>query len=258
MSHCRIVSLVVITALTVVSCAPVQQNQDDLPNRTFSTLAIVSPREIVEVVTPETGTERMLEGASAGSTGVGLGGAVVGAAACGPFLYGLCVFGLGMAGMMAGGIGGAFYGVTGMSTEDAALLELRMGKLMLARDLQSELIDTLRVQLPAAMLAKPDVADVQLIISFERFEFSKSGDAVRLEAKVRLQYATDGSERRLEEGFRAFKVRSGEARLDDLRSPDSPALASAIDDCIAGAAKEIEVLLHEHWQPQDSPGLICG
>lgn len=251
MSYPRIVSLIVIFALISTACAPFNKQQDTLPNRTFSTVALVSPLDIVEVATPETGTERMLQGASVGSAGVGLGGMLVGAAACGPYLYGLCVVGIGMAGMMAGGIGGALYGFSGMSADDSMKLEQRMTVLMQERNLQSDLIAKLRAELPAAMLAEPDVADVQVIMSFERFEFSSVGDAVRMEAKVRLQYATDGSDQRPEEGFRSFKVRSGESQLDDWLAADNTALVDAIDECIDLAAHDMETLLRELWTPQN-------
>ncbi len=243
--------------LSLLACTTQAPKQDTLPARTFASIALVSPTDIVRVDAPETKSERVLKGASAGGAGTGLAGVLVGAAACGPYLYGLCVIGLGTAGMLAGGVAGALYGFTGIGEDEANKLESRVTRINARENLQSLLVGDITSRVPAAMLASPETAAVQAVLTLEKVEFSGDHSDVYIETHVRLTFAATDSQRKPEYGSRLYYSQKHKGRLKAWLDADSPALQEAIRACMEDIAVEIETVLREHWDSRgagESPG----
>lgn len=247
----RIAGLLPGLCFALSSCMTTSPEEQGLPNRTFSTITLVSPQDIASIETPETSSERFREGITTGSAGGSLGAMLVGAAACGPYLYGLCVAGLGAAGLLAGGAAGAMYGFTGISSDDAEKLSRKMATLNRRSDLQSELVAELRREVPAKMLAAPEAADVQAILTIEHLSFVKDKDEVYVEAFVRFQYATDGAEGRPEEGSQSFRGRSHRHPLDTWVEESHKELGLAVNECFERISEKISLVLVEHWRPAE-------
>jgi hypothetical protein len=233
--------------LSLFACAAPKPQKSELPDRTFSSIALISPKDIIAINTPETRTDRGVKGATTGSASAGLGGVLIGAAACGPYLYGLCVVGLGTAGLVAGGTAGALYGFTGISGDMAKELEQRVVILNRQRDLPSELVNNVTSRVPATMLAQPEYAEVQAILTIEKIEFSREQGLAYLKTQVRLTFAATESQRKPEFGSRLFYSLTEEKDFDSWLDTDSNALDLAIDKCLTSLAEEIEVVLREHW-----------
>lgn len=240
--------------LSLFACATPKVEKDELPDRTFSSIVLISPKDIIEINTPETRSDRVAEGAIAGSAGTGLAATLIGAAACGPYLYGLCVVGMGTAGLLAGGATGALYGFSGLPADVVKKLEQRMVELNQQRDLQSELVNKVTSRVPAAMLAQPDAAEVQAILTIEKIDFSHKKGQALLKTQVRLTFAATESQRKPEFGSRLFYSRSEQEDLDAWLEPDSSALNRALNECLASVAEEIETVLREHWASGQSRG----
>lgn len=152
MLSCR----VLVVCLCVVALLPACVSEPEKPRlqpRRFATIAIVSPVEFTKYISPESKTDKAMQGASAGSGTAGLRAMAVGALACGPFLYALCVSGAGLAAMAVGGLGGLMYGVTGISEEDLHVLDRKLHALEATGGQQNQLTDMLRERLPKQMLA---------------------------------------------------------------------------------------------------------
>ena len=235
--------------LSLAACTTHNPQKSALPDRIFSSIALVSPRDIIEINTPDTKTERATEGAITGSAGAGLGGVLIGSAACGPYLYGLCVIGLGTAGLLAGGASGALYGFSGISSDVAEKLEQRMVILRQQRDVHSELVDMVISRVPEGMLAAPESAEVQAILTFEKVEFSKEQDQLSLKTQLRVTFAATKSRRKPEFGSRMFYCLSSPEELDAWLDNKSNTLDTAVDQCLALLAEEIEIVLRNHWAP---------
>ncbi|MEH6587908.1 MAG: hypothetical protein V7720_15210 [Halioglobus sp.] len=233
--------------LSLFACATQEPQKSELPDRTFSSIALISPKDIIAINTPETRAGRSVEGATTGGASAGLGGVLIGAAVCGPYLYGLCVVGLGTAGLLAGGTAGALYGFTGISDDVAKELEQKAFKLNRQRDFQSELVNSVTSRVPAAMLAEPEYAEMQAIVTIEKIDFSREEGLAYLKVQVRLTFAATESQRKPEFGSRIFYSVTVQNDFDSWLNANSSSLDLAIDKCLKSIAEEIQAVLREHW-----------
>ena len=241
--------IILSTSLIVVSCASSPPADPDLPQRTFSSIALVSPSDIVITQTPETRTEKFKEGVGTGSATGTLGGMLVGATACGPYLYGLCVLGLGAAGLLAGGTAGALYGFDGISGRDARELEERMTELNRQSDLQARLVTLVKARVPEAMFTAPQDAEVQAILTIESVEFVRKSKEVYLESHVRLTFALNENRRVPEMGSRTFDGRSKAADMEAWLDPGMEVLTAGMEQNLDDIADSVAETLKEHWSP---------
>jgi hypothetical protein len=236
-------------SLSLVACTTTSIQRSQLPQRTFSSIALISPKDIIEINTPDTKADRAAGGAITGSAGAGLGGILIGSAACGPYLYGLCVIGLGTMGLLAGGASGALYGFSGISSDDAEKLEQRMVILSQQRDVHSELVSMVISLAPEAMLAAPESAEVQAILTIEKVEFAREQDQLSLNTHLRLTFAATESRRKPEFGSRMFYCLSSPNELGSWLDTKSDTLDIAVNQCLAKFANEIQIVLRDHWTP---------
>ncbi len=245
----RLVVIVIGLALVVTGCAT-GARKPRLQPRSFNTIAIVSPAEFIRYIGPETASDKAIQGMSVGSGTVGLGAMAVGALACGPFLYGLCISGLALTGMAVGGVGGLVYGVTGISSDDAVVLDNKMRELDAGHDLQTELVQELRQQLPEAMLAPVEEAGVQAIVSITSLEFRRSDEDVYLKVTARFAYASDRDtdEENEDGGYREIQGRSERHPLEIWLDADIAQIESAMSQCREMITGDMAGLLLEYWQ----------
>lgn len=242
--------LFVCLVIIITGCAT-EVPKPRLQPRSFTTLAIVSPHEFVDYITPETKGDKAIEGAGAGVGSGGLGAMAVGALACGPFLYGLCVAGLGLAGMAVGGVGGLAYGITGISADDVEILDRKLHLLSASGNLQTILAERLRENLPPEMLASVEQAEVQALVNISKIEMRHSDDDLYLKVTARFEYARDDS---LEPqgGYREFEGRSSRHPLSYWTSADEAMMQAALVECREKITSTISRLLNEHWQGPQS------
>jgi len=236
----------VCLAIIMVGCAA-EAPKPRLQPRSFTSLAIVSPHEFVDYITPETKGDKAVEGAGAGAGSAGLGAMAVGALACGPFLYGLCVAGLGLAGMAVGGVGGLAYGLTGISADDVEILDRKLHELGASGNIQTNLADTLRRKLPPEMLAPVEEAEVQALVSISKIEMRHSDDDLYLKVTARFEYARDSS-REPQGGYREIEGRSSRHPLSYWVEADEVMMQAALIECREKITSTMSRLLHEHWE----------
>lgn len=222
-----------------------------LQARTFTTLAIVSPGEFVDYITPETKGDKAMEGAEAGFSSGGLGAMAAGALACGPFLYGLCVVGLGLAGMAVGGVGGLAYGITGISADDVEILDRKLHELSAIENLQTNLAENLRGKLPPKMLAPLDAAEVQALVTVSKIEMRHSDDDLYLKVTARFEYARDASYDP-QGGYREIEGRSSRHALSYWKRADEAMMQAAWVECREKITSKMSQLLNEHWRGTQS------
>lgn len=244
---CRATAIAV--AASLVACASAPADKAPSTDFRYSSIALVSPQEIIDATQPRTRGQEAQKGAGTGLVSGTLGGAAVGAIACGPFLYGLCVTGLAWAGMVAGGATGALYGFTGFPKDVAHKLERRVEALSSQYDLQSLLVTHIRQQVPPAMLAEPDIAEVQAVLVIENVEFIKKGRTAHLVSTVRATFESTESRRVPEHGTRVFKGTSNEFEVDDLLDEASDSLRQAMRQGLLEVADQVVAVMHLRWEP---------
>jgi len=238
--------LLVCLVIIITGCAT-EDPKPRLQPRSFTTLAIVSPHEFVDYITPETKGDKAIEGAGTGVSSGGLGAMAAGALACGPFLYGLCIAGLGLAGMAVGGVGGLAYGITGISSDDVEILDRKLHQLSASGNLQTILAENLRGKLPPEMLAPVVEAEVQALVSISKIEMRHSDDDLYLKVTARFEYARDES---LEPqgGYREIEGRSSRHPLSYWTGADKAMMQAALVECRDKITSKMSRLLNEHWE----------
>jgi hypothetical protein len=239
--------------MSLAACSSAPAEPEPSPEFRFASIALVSPQEVVDASKPTTRGQKASQGASTGIVSGTLGGAAVGALACGPFLYGLCVTAMMGAGMLAGGATGALYGFTGFPKDTAEQLERRVERLSKEHDLQTLLVTHIRQQVPAAMLAEPSSAEVQAVLVIENVEFVKKGRSAHLISTVRTTYESTESRRVPAHGTRVFSGQSDEVELDALLDEDSDSLRLAVRQSLLAIADQIVAAMDNRWEPKSSP-----
>jgi len=245
----------IVVVLFLTCCAAPPPPRKELGSQTFTSIALISPADIIIVTSGDTRSDKLKEGIGTGAATGSLGGMLVGAAACGPYLYGLCVIGLGAAGFIAGGTGGAIYGFSGVSGSAADGLQKKVEDLDREKDLQAQLVTHVKALLPDEMLTEPEVAEIQAILVIENVKFHKMKDEVYLEVLVRLTFATNESRRVPELGSRIFTARSLPADIDDWLDEGSNKLELAIEGSLYEITGIIASTLTEHWLPSMATNL---
>ena len=240
--------LVVAMTVTLASCGTSPPGPETEVH--FISIALVSPKEVIDASKPQTRGARAQEGAGKGLAAGTAGGAAVGAIACGPFLYGLCVMALASAGMLAGTATGAMYGFTGFPKEDAKKLERKLEALSREHDLQSALVEHIRQQVPAEMLAEPEQAEFQAVLTIENVEFIKEKGKVNLVSTIRVTFERTESRRVPEYGSRVFIGGSSEFKLENLLDNQSGDLESAIRESLLAVSRKIVTVLNDRWDPK--------
>lgn len=242
------VGLIIVTfVLSTTACSSPAPKQEF--SRNFRSIALVSPRAVMDVVEIETRGKRAQEGAGKGLAAGTIGGAAIGALACGPFLYGLCVTALMSGGMLAGGATGALYGLSGFPKDDARELEKQVEILSHKHDFSSTLVENISQQLPPEMIVKPESAEIQAVLYIENFEFRKVSDGAQLVTTIGASFESTESRRVPQYGTRNFVGKSGIYELDDWLDTDSGKLEQAVRESVLATSAEIARLLNDKWEP---------
>ena len=248
-------SLVITMVVTLASCSSPKPRSE--PEVHFASIALVSPKEVLDASQPQSRGDRAQEGvAKGGATGV-VGGAAVGAIACGPFLYALCVMAAASAGVLAGTATGALYGFTGFPKDIAKNLERNVETLSREHDLQSALVGHIRQQVPPEMLAEPEIAEIQAVLTIENVEFIKEKDKVHLVSTVRVTFESTESRRVPEYGYRIFRGRSSEFEWNNWLDTDSSDLREAIKQSLLEVANKIVTVLNARWDSTAGKSSDC-
>jgi len=243
-------SLVITMVFTLASCNSPKPRSE--PEVHFTSIALVSPKQVLDASQPDSRGDRAQEGAVKGLGAGVAGGAAVGAIACGPFLYGLCVVALASAGMLAGTATGALYGFTGFPKDVAEKLEQNVETLSREKDLQSALVGHIRQQVPPEMLAEPEIAEIQAVLVIENVEFIKEKDNVHLVSTVRVTFESTESRRVSEYGYRIFRGRSSEFKWKKWLDASSGDLEEAIRDSLLAVSGKIVTVMNDRWRPTAS------
>ncbi|MFV8816866.1 hypothetical protein [Haliea sp. E17] len=233
--------------LLVAACASKQPEPPGLPYGTFSSISLISQTDLIDIVTPETKTDRAKEGFGKGATTGGVSGMAAGAV-CGPY-WGLCAGGFGLIGWLGGGVAGAMYGFSGVSAEDSAALEQKLHDLQLNRDFQSILVAEVKRQLPDGMLAPPESAEIQAILVLESMEFVNRDQKIFLRTHARLTFTLDDSTSEPAIGSKVFKARSGASDLDKWLADDSSEMQAAVRECLDLISGRVAAALNQRWAP---------
>jgi hypothetical protein len=245
----KVITLLVVVSMTVVTASCASKPPEKPLEVYFTSIALVSPKEVVDQVHLETRGDRAQEGAGKGAAAGTLGGAAAGALFCGPFLYGLCITALMSAGLLAGGVGGALYGFTGFPNDVAKELQRDVEALSQEHDLPSLLVANVREQVAPEMLADAETAEVQAVLTITNMDFTKKSGRVRLVSSVRASFQSTESRRVPEYGFRDFAGRSEKFELDDLLDSDSGKLEEALRQSLMAASDQIVEVLSLRWRP---------
>lgn len=239
--------LVISMIVMLGSCSSSQPQPE--PEIHFATIALISVREVLDATQPQTRGDRAQEGVGKGGVAGTAGGAVVGAIACGPFLYGLCLVAAASAGLLAGSVSGALYGFTGFPKNVAKKLERNIEALSREHDLQSALVDHIRQQVAPEMLAEPGAAEIQAVLTIENLNFFKEGDTVHLVSTVRASFESTESRRVPQYGSRVFKGKSGEFELKNWLDSSSGDLEEAVRQSLLDVSGKIVSVLDDRWKP---------
>jgi uncharacterized membrane protein len=244
-----------IVTLSLTGCTTPPPPEKELANQKFSSIALISPADILSVTTADPRSDKLKQGVGTGVTSGSLGGMLVGAAACGPYLYGLCVIGIGAAGFIAGGASGAIYGFSGLSDSSARELEGRIEDINLENDLQTQLVEHVKELVPNEVLSEPALAEIQAIVAIEKIQFLKSAGEVHLEILVRLTFATRESRRVPELGSRDFTAHSKGDDIDHWLEAESSKLESVVAGILDEIARNMAEALVSHWSPAAAASL---
>lgn len=230
--------------LLLCSCATSSPEISSLPK--FDSIAIINASTFAELDRPERESERIEKGIKTGAVVGSLGGAVVGASACGPVLYGACVIGFGAYGFMAGTFTGVAYGhysFAGLSTTDIAYLDEVMSRLEHERNLGQELSKQLELRIPSDAMALPESADIQVVVRLEHIEFSRdSKDFIRSKFVASMVLAWQQGQGSATYA-RQFAAESPAEDIDELIADDGKRFAVEIDRCFAQLASEMSAVL---------------
>ena len=241
-----------VVCLLTSSCASDLAYNKGKVNLQFSTVAIVTPEDIVAVTAVESNFSTPVKGAGYGSAGGSIGGAIVGAIACGPYLYGLCVLGMSTVGGVAGGVGGAVYGFTGVSEEDSLYIIEEIEHIKQHRDFQNELATGVASKLPDGLVSTPLIADAQAITTINSIEFVQKKDTVYMEVNATVTIATQEIEGESLEAKHELQVESKEADIDDWLRTGSRELEDSVNECLDELISGMTSVILQHRSPRVS------
>lgn len=187
--------------------------------------------------------QRMFHGAAtAGSRGLGVGAGS--GLACGAWAP-LRVPVFGLAGLVVGGVGGMFYGVSGLSVEDAEKINAILTAIDARRDLRADLAAALAHIVPAERQSGPDDATLDASVRIERFRLKQHGGEVlslRLQSSMRLAWDKAGGEWRASRSFE-YESDSRTQGVDAWIADGEAGFDTAISACLEDAARQMRVHL---------------
>ena len=224
---------VMVFCLLTCSCASDPISATDKNRLKFTTVAVITPDEVLGIKGSEGNTSTPALGTLAGMSYGYDGGLVVGALACGPYLYGICVMAASFAGAIAGGLGGALYGFSGISEEDSLYIHDEMEHIGRRRDFQQELAKGVSSKLPAGLEATPEMADAQAIATLESIEFvGKKNGTFFIKVNATITLATRELNGQSQEVKRKLEVQSQKAKIDDWFGAGSRTLEDSVNECL--------------------------
>lgn len=244
------VKLVVLAtaALLLLSCASQAPSPAQAPQ--FKSIAFVTSKDLPELTRPESESEVVERHVYAGAAAGTVGGAAVGAVACGPVLYGVCIAIMSWYGLVAGSVGGAALGLydhSGLSYTDSAYVELVLAGIDDRRDFHSDLRKQVILRIPAETIVAPQDADIQIVVRVNQISFieiEKELISTEMYAAMILARAQEPEEQTYRE---VFAAKAPAKDIDDLIAGDGQLLESAIDECLSEIAKLMSNRLDRLW-----------
>ena len=246
----RSVKLVVFATavLFLFSCAPQAPSPAKAPP--FKSIAFVTSQDLPELARFESETEVVDRHIKAGAAAGTLGGVAVGAAACGPVLYGVCVAIMSWYGLVAGSIGGAalgLYNYSGLSDTDTAYIELVLSGIDDRRDFHSDLRKQVELRVSTETIADPQDADIQIVVWVNQISFievEKELISTEMYGAMILARTQEPNAQPYKEFFTA---KASVKDIDDLIAGDGQLLESAIDECLSEMAELMSHRLEREW-----------
>lgn len=232
--------MALMLALLLCSCASRPPPSAKVPP--FEDVAFVTLEDVPELAQLESETEvveqKMYAGAAVGT----VGGAAIGAAACGPVLYGPCILIASWYGLVAGTTGGAvlgFYNYSGLSETDSAYFEEVLLRIEAKRNINRQLTKDVEGQLPSNLIALPQDADIQVVVRVSRINFVEV-DKELISTQVYGTMVVAWVHASGEQSYRELFTTTAPAKnIDDLLANDGRLLEGAIDECLLQLAEQI-------------------
>jgi len=228
----------------VVSCA----SQSPIPSGPppVRSIAFVTSKDLPELTRSE--TEEIEKHVSTGAAVGVVGGAAVGAAACGPVFYGACVAIASWYGLLAGSVSGAaigLYSYTGLSETDAAYVDQVLVDIGSRRDFHNDLRKQVESDVSAdAIVDLPD-ADYQVFVRVNLIRFVQ-GEKEQISTKLAGTIVLARSRESEEETHREiFVAETSPQDIDDLIAGNGQLLESEIDECLSRIADLMSDRLEE-------------
>jgi hypothetical protein len=241
-------------SLLLSSCAQTPQTitTDEPPQ--FERLALITPEMFTGIERADSHSDYVDDALFTGTAVGAVGGALIGAAACGPFFYGVCVFIFATQGMAVGGVaglaGGALYATTGFSHEDALYINEILPRLDQERDFQQELAVHLKLELPREMQSTPELADVQVLVILDRINIiQRYGNKIQIETAGLLVLSWKVDEKRQTTHTIEFHSMSPEGDIDLWLADGGTLFGVAISDSLFDLATQMTATLLQAWTP---------
>ena len=221
---------------------------------TFNHIAIVNAETLASLNRRASELEYFEQSVGTGAAVGTVGGAIVGAAVCGPVMYGVCLAGFGFYGLLAGTVSGSVYGLysyTGLSESDTAYVNETMSWLERERNFQQELSTQFELHVPPIIQASPEKADMQVIVRLDRIEFIQgSGDTVQTRVNTSVIFSRM-VEQESTTHTHHFSFESAAEDIDNLIAGDGERMAIVIEELIAQLASEMSTTLLQARSPPD-------
>jgi len=212
----------------------------------FESIAFVTETDIPELAGPESMPEAIEPPIYTGAVLGTMGGAIAGAAACGPVLYTPCVLIMSWYGTVAGSVGGAafaHYNYSGLSDTDAAYITEVLATIDKKRDLNHDLAGLVEKQIPSETVAAPQDANVQVIVRLIRIYFTevdKNLISTQATGAMIVAWTDDAGE---QTAMKAFVSQASTNDIDDLIAEDGRLLESTIDRYLLNLAGQMSSTL---------------
>lgn len=237
MGHSAKLFMLATAALLLCSCASHTPNSEK--TALFESVAFVTAKDLPELTRPGAEREAVDANVKSGAAAGALGGAAIGAAACGPVLYGGCLAIMSWYGLVVGSVGGAavgLYNYSGLSYTDSAYVEEVLSGISDRRDFHVDLRTQVERNVPAEALADPQEADAQIVVLINQISFIEVEDelvSTQVQGAMTLSQAQAPDEQPYRESFMA---RTSAKDIDDLIAGDGQLLESEIDECLSEIA----------------------
>jgi hypothetical protein len=184
-------------------------------------------------------SERVGHGAGTGGSR-GLGAGAASGLACGTWAP-LCVPVFGLVGLVVGGVGGMFYGLSGLPAEKAVKINAMLTALDARRDLRAELAAALARDVPADLQAGPDAATLDASTRIERFKLKqRGGHLVSLHLRASMTIAWDKAAGNWRESRRfEYESESPTQDIDAWIAGGEAGFDAAVSDCLEDVVRQM-------------------